>query len=70
MLKKEELALWRQMNDAWMADDKERYEELKRLWFLNVDRQMANIEAHESKEHIDKMWNNNKDKIKELTNNG
>ena len=65
-LHQEERALSRQMQEAWDNGEKEKYQALKKKWFNVVDKQMANIERHEPKEHIDKLWNAQKEQLKGL----
>ena len=59
-LKIDEKRLWVEMEHAYTHGNYERYNKLKRKWAICVERQMANIERHETQEHIDKMWANNK----------
>jgi len=65
-LEHQERVLWDQMEKAHKEGDTALYEHYKAQWFKIVDRQWLNIEAHESKEHIEDLWNRNKQKMKEL----
>jgi len=51
----DEKKLLKEMGECWRVNP-ERYEELKAKLIANQLRQMANIEAHESKDHIDQLW--------------
>ena len=56
----EQKRMWKEMLETKGVDD-ERYEQIKQAWFLLCERMMLNIEAHESKEHIDQMWTNSRE---------